>query len=320
MLVAVVDIGTNSTRLLVADVVPGAGPQPARVRELERVSTVTRLGQGVDRSGRLSEAAVERVFATLEDYTRRMDAAGVATRVGVLTSAVRDAANGAQFAAGVRERFGIDARTIDGEEEARLSFRGATSERDLATLTAPLLVIDIGGGSTELIVGDAAGVAFHVSTQAGVVRQTERHLDGDPPAPARLQELAAEVRGILAAAVPDEVRRAPRAGIAVAGTATSLAAIDLALEPYDPERVHGRVLALGRVEELLARLAALPLDQRRGVAGLHRDRASTIVAGAVILVEVMRAFDLDAVEVSEQDLLRGVVLEGAALDRPLPPT
>jgi exopolyphosphatase/guanosine-5'-triphosphate,3'-diphosphate pyrophosphatase len=305
MHVGVVDIGTNSTRLLIADVEDGA------ITELDRRSEVTRLGQGVDTSGRLAEDAMERVFATLAAYRDALDAADVPAdaRIAVLTSAARDAANGADFTRRVRDDYGLDARTIDGEEEARLTFRGATHGRDSQD-TTPLLVVDIGGGSTELIVGAAGSDAprFHVSLQAGVVRQTERHLHRDPPSPHELQQLADDVRATIEAGVPHEVRASASAAVGVAGTATSLAAIDQELEPYDPRRVHGYVLELGEVELLLARLAQMPLAQRRDVRGLHPDRAPTIVAGAAILLEVLRAFRLDRAEVSEHDLLHGVAL------------
>jgi exopolyphosphatase/guanosine-5'-triphosphate,3'-diphosphate pyrophosphatase len=305
MHVGVVDIGTNSTRLLIADVEDGT------ITELDRRSEVTRLGQGVDTSGHLADEAMERVFATLGAYRDALDAADVpaGARIAVLTSAARDAANGADFTRRVCEDYGLDARTIAGEEEARLTFRGATHDRDPQD-TTPLLVFDIGGGSTELIVGAAGSDApdFHVSLQAGVVRQTERHLHHDPPPPRELQLLADDVRATIEAGVPPEVRASARAAVGVAGTATSLAAIDQELEPYDPRRVHGYVLELGEVELLLARLAQMPLVQRREVRGLHPDRAPTIVAGAAILLEVLRAFGLDRAEVSEHDLLHGVAL------------
>jgi exopolyphosphatase/guanosine-5'-triphosphate,3'-diphosphate pyrophosphatase len=308
MRVGVVDIGTNSTRLLIADIADGA------IDELDRRSQVTRLGAGVDHDGRLAEESIARVFATLDAYTQAMDDAGVPpdARPAVLTSAVRDAANGAEFTATVRERYGLDARTIQGEEEAHLMFRGATHGRDPAD-AAPLLVIDIGGGSTELVIGTAAGeVIFHVSLQAGVVRQTERHVTHDPPAPHELQALADEVRARVEAQAPAATRASVEHAVAVAGTATSLAAIDQELEPYDPARVHGYVLELGECELLLARLAQLPLVERRAVRGLHPDRAPTIVAGLVILIEVLRAFGLQRVEVSEHDILHGVALGLAA--------
>jgi exopolyphosphatase/guanosine-5'-triphosphate,3'-diphosphate pyrophosphatase len=304
MRVGVVDIGTNSTRLLVADVADGRV-----VAEGARRSTVTRLGEGVDATGRLGDEPMARVLAVLDGYRAELDAAGCDATVAVLTSAVRDAANGEAFRATVRERYGLDARVIAGEEEARLTFLGATS--DLGDGDEARVVIDIGGGSTELVLGRGRQVGFHVSLRAGVVRQTERHLHADPPRPEELEALAAEVRGIVAAEVPPEERAAAQAGIAVAGTATSLAAIAQDLEPYDPARAHGFRLQRGLVDDLLARLAALPLAERRRVRGLHPDRAPTIVAGVLILREVMDAFGLEAVTVSEHDILRGAALQRA---------
>jgi exopolyphosphatase/guanosine-5'-triphosphate,3'-diphosphate pyrophosphatase len=305
MRVGVVDIGTNSTRLFIADIGPGGS-----VAELDRESIVTRLGQGVDATGRLADEAMDRVRAALDGYRERLDAHGTERDVAVLTSAVRDAANGAEFVTEVRERYRLDAQELPGEEEARLTFLGAVSERDPADDTA-VVVIDIGGGSTEFVEGRGREMHFFVSTQAGVVRHSERHLHADPPEPGELQALAADVREIYAAELPEAVRGAVSHAIAVAGTATQLAAIDLELETYDAERVHTHVLALGRIEELLARLAQMPLDERREVTGLHPDRAPTIVAGCVLLVEALRSFGLEAVEVSEHDILRGVAL-GAA--------
>jgi len=301
MRVGVVDIGTNSTRLLVADVTPGG------VAVLDRDSIVTRLGQGVDATGRLADEAMDRVRDALTQYRERLDALRTERDVGVLTSAVRDAANGAAFVDEVAERFGLRAEVIAGDEEARLTFLGATSERDPDDPTA-VVVIDIGGGSTELVEGHGREMDFHVSTQAGVVRQTERHIRSDPPRHAELEALADDVRGVYAAAVPDRVRTAVERAIAVAGTATSLAAIDLELDPYDPERVHGHVLTLGRIEELLARLAQMTLAERRRVTGLHPDRAPTIVAGCVLLIEAVRLFGLENVEISEHDILRGAAI------------
>ena len=309
MRVAVVDIGTNSTRLLLADVDPARGA----VTELERRTTVTRLGQGVDAGGALVDEAMDRVLRALDEYRDAVESHGGAERsIAVLTSAVRDASNGHEFTERVRRDYGLDARTIPGAEEARLTFLGATSDRDPAVDgDAPIVVIDIGGGSTELVVGRGRRVEFFESTQAGVVRQTERHITTDPPEPDELASVAEEVRGVFAAALPQDVRRGVEAAVAVAGTATSVAAIDQELEPYDPERVHGHVVSLGRLEELLARLAAMTEGQRRKVAGLHPDRAPTIVAGVVLLVEALRAFGLDEVEVSEHDILRGAALDAA---------
>ena len=301
MRVAVVDIGTNSTRVLIADVEPGGA-----VTERYRESIVTRLGEGVDATGRLGDAPMQRVFEVLERYRAAIDEHGATRTTAVLTSAVRDATNGAQFTETVRDRFRLDARTIGGDEEAELMFAGATSERPHDGVQT--VVVDIGGGSTEFVVGHDGRVAFHVSTQAGVVRQSERHLHDDPPHHDQLEALAAEVRTIIEGAVPADARRDVQLGIAVAGTATQCAAIELALDPYDPAKVHGHVLELATCELLLARLAQMSNDQRREVVGLHPDRAPTIVAGIAMLVEALRAFGLERVEVSEHDILRGAAL------------
>jgi exopolyphosphatase / guanosine-5'-triphosphate,3'-diphosphate pyrophosphatase len=300
MRIAVVDIGTNSTRLLIADVADD------RVEELDRRTTVTRLGEGLEASGRLSDAAMARVSDALAGYREAIDSHGAERVIAVATSAMRDAANGPEFRDEIERRFGMDARTISGDEEARLTFLGATAGRDAGLDT---LVIDIGGGSTEYVTGRPGGdPAFHVSTQMGSVRHTERHLHGDPPAAAELDALGADARAIVEADVPAGVRSEVEAGIAVAGTATSLAAIEQDLDPYDPGKVHGYVLSAERCEALVGRLASLTVAERRELAGLHPDRAPTIVAGAGILLESMRAFGLDAIEISETDILHGAAL------------
>ncbi len=302
MRVAVVDIGSNSTRLLIADVDGGRV-----VGELERRSTVTRLGQGVDTDGRLRDDAIQRVYATLDGYKAEMDRHDCQRRVAVLTSAVRDSANGEEFADTVRTRYGLEPHVLTGDEEAEMTFRGATSERDPDDRQTTL-VFDIGGGSTEIVIGSATEVEFHVSTQAGVVRQTERHLHDDPPTQAQQDELSDEVRAILEGAVPARWRSGVSQGIGVAGTATSLGAIAQELEPYDPARVHGYRLEATESDRILARLAAMPLEQRRQVPGLHPDRAPTIIAGVLIFREVLRLFGLERIEISEHDILRGAAL------------
>jgi exopolyphosphatase / guanosine-5'-triphosphate,3'-diphosphate pyrophosphatase len=305
--VAVVDIGTNSTRLLVADVDHASGTVDVLVRH----SNVTRLGHGVDASGALADEATARVFATLERYHAEIEQHNCQANLAVLTSAVRDASNGGEFAARVRDDYGLDARVLKGEEEAQLTFLGAMSGRPPAA--QPTVVIDIGGGSTEFIVGLQRQAGFHVSTPAGVVRMSERHIHSDPPTPEQLQELALDVRATFLEHLPPDERAPVRAGIAVAGTATSAAAIEQELDPYDPTRVHGYTLELGSVELLLARLADMDDAQRRQVVGLNPDRAPTIVAGMILLTEAMRAFELDSVEVSEHDILYGGALTLAGL-------
>jgi exopolyphosphatase/guanosine-5'-triphosphate,3'-diphosphate pyrophosphatase len=295
--VAVIDVGTNSARLLVADV--GGG----KVVPVERRSTVTRLGRGVDLSGRLSAEAIEDACAAIGEYVAMVEELGAEAVEVIATSAVRDAENGSAFVAELRERFALSARVLDGEEEARLTYLGATSEH---VPTEPTLVVDIGGGSTELIVGTGSEISFHTSLQAGVVRHSERHIASDPPTVVELEALAADVRGLIEGAVGDGVEAST--GIAVAGTPTSLAAIELGLEPYDPARVHGHVLSLPSTQRMLSQLASTPLPQRVEIPGLHADRAPTIVAGVVILIETMRALGLEQIEVSEHDILYGTAL------------
>jgi exopolyphosphatase/guanosine-5'-triphosphate,3'-diphosphate pyrophosphatase len=297
--VAVVDIGSNSTRLLVAEGGEGG------LTVLDRRSRVTRLGRGVDLSGQLSDEAIEAVCEAVADYVAIYEEAEVGSVRAIATSAVRDASNGAAFIAELRERFALTAQVLEGEEEARLTFLGATAER--SSDGGPTLVIDIGGGSTELVVGAGGRIDFHTSLQVGVLRHTERHIASDPPAASELEALAADVRGPIEAAA-GESRERPRAAIAVAGTPTSLAAVEMELEPYDSGRVHGHILSLETIQRLLSRLASSTLEERRAIPGLHPDRAPTIVAGVVILIEAMRAFGVDRVEVSEHDILFGAAL------------
>jgi exopolyphosphatase / guanosine-5'-triphosphate,3'-diphosphate pyrophosphatase len=297
--VAVIDVGSNSTRLLIADV-------DGDVSVLERQSRVTRLGRGVDLSGQLADEAIEAACTAIADYVEICRDSGAERVAAIATSAVRDASNGDAFVAELRERFALSAKVLDGGEEARLTYLGATAEE---RPTEPTLVIDIGGGSTELIVGTGAEIDFHVSLQAGVVRHTERHIASDPPATTDLESLAGDLRGPIERAAAALPGGAPTSAIAVAGTPTSLAAMEMGLEPYDSERVHGHLLTLPAIQRLLSGLASAPLEERRRIPGLHPDRAPTIVAGVVILIETMRAFGLDEVRVSEHDILYGVAID-----------
>ncbi|HEY7892027.1 MAG TPA: Ppx/GppA phosphatase family protein [Solirubrobacteraceae bacterium] len=307
MRVAAVDIGTNSTRLLIADI-----GSDGELEQLVRRSEVTRLGDRVDADGHLSKEAIERTCAVLAHYRELIDEYECESNMAVLTSAVRDASNGSGFQEKIRERYGLNARVLTGDEEAQLTFLGAMSGRQPST--EPIVVIDIGGGSTEFVVGHNHTAGFHVSLQAGVVRMSERHIHTDPPAARELQQLAVDTRTIFLEGLPPQERAPVMSGIAVAGTATAAAAIDQELEPYDPARVHGYRLMLATVELLLARLADMTEARRRQVAGLHPDRAPTIVAGMILLSEAMRAFELDYVEVSERDILHGSALRLAGIE------
>src|SRR4051794_29350539 len=221
---AVIDIGTNSTRLLIADVEnPG-------VYEVERRTTVTNMGRGVDHTGMICSDAVEDVCGVIADYKSRYEEMGAERVMAIATSAVRDAVNGQAFIAELRERFDLDARMLTGEEEANLTYLGATAHRPAEEST---LVFDIGGGSTELIVGSGNQVGFHTSLQAGTIRQSERHLTTDPPDSRQLEDLADEIRNLIDRAIAADPQANAARAIAVAGTPTSLAAIDQGLEPYD---------------------------------------------------------------------------------------
>ena len=304
-----IDLGTNSTRLMVADI-----SSEGEVLELVRETRVTRLGRGVDLSGKLSDEGIEAVCAAVADYMATVHPLAPDHVVAIATSAVRDAANGEAFLAELRERFPLSPQVIDGETEARLTFAGATAGR--ADRDSCILVADIGGGSTELVAGCDRRVQFWTSMQTGVVRQTERHITHDPPQPGELEELADEVR----ASIADEISHASppqvELGIAVAGTPTSLAAIELGIVPYDSALVNGHKLTMTSIQRSLSKLASVPIAERFRLPGLQPERAPTIVAGVVILVQVMRAFGLDEIEVSENDILHGAALERAANPAP----
>lgn len=295
--VAVVDLGTNSTRLLVADVAGG------RVSELVRRLTITKLGEGVDEARRLRSDAVARVEACVAGYREEADALGAERRVAVATSAVRDAANGAAFLAGLERRFGLPTRLLSGDEEALLTFRGVAAGR---RLDAPTVVIDLGGGSTELVLGDADGVRFHRSLDVGCVRLTERFLRHDPPRPEEIAALRRSVRALVDDAQP-EVRASQ--GFGVAGTVTTLATLDLGLGREDPALVDGHVLPLARIEKLANELSAATVAELLERRGLHPGRAPVIAAGALAVAEIVAAFELDSLEVSEHDILQGAALE-----------
>ncbi|HXV94998.1 MAG TPA: exopolyphosphatase [Gaiellaceae bacterium] len=291
--VGVVDLGTNSTRLLVADVGDGA------VREVARRLTITRLGEGVDGRRLLLPTAVARVRNTLADYRRELEALGAERTLAVATSAVRDAENGEAFLGEVEWSYGFTTRLLSGDEEALLTLRGVAAGRELPPGT---MVVDVGGGSTELVLA-----GWHRSLDLGCVRLTERFLHGDPPAGEQLAACRAHVRDLL----PPEPE--PRHAIGVAGTVTTLAVQSLGLAEEDPDLVHGHRLETGWIAEEVERLASLPVAALRGLRGMHPDRAPVIVAGGLVLVETLRRYGLDELEVSEHDLLHGAALAAAEL-------
>jgi exopolyphosphatase / guanosine-5'-triphosphate,3'-diphosphate pyrophosphatase len=293
--VAAVDLGTNTTRLLVADVDDG------RVTEVHRETRITRLGEDVDARKRLLPLPIARVRNALSDYRRTLERLGAERTLAVATSAVRDAENGEAFLGEIEWSYGFATRLVSGDEEARLTRRGVEPQPGT-------LVLDIGGGSTELIVDD-----FHVSLEMGSVRYTERFVHTDPPRREELDACGQSAHEVLAAHTGEHATNA----IGVAGTVTTLAALDLGLERYDRERVHGHQLTRDDAAVQLERLAALPLAARREVPALDPERAPVIVAGAVILIAVLDTFSLDSIEVSERDILDGIALAAAELPEPV---
>jgi exopolyphosphatase/guanosine-5'-triphosphate,3'-diphosphate pyrophosphatase len=299
--VAVVDLGTNSTRLLVADVEGGVA------HEVERQITITKLGERVDGGRLLVPGAIERVHRCLEGYADALDRHRPVFTLAYATSAVRDAENSDAFLSGIEERFGLPTRLLTGAEEAVLTFRGVMAGREL---DGPTAIVDIGGGSTEIVLADTDGIRFHTSLDFGCIRLTERFVGSDPPGLCDIEALVLYVRSQLMATVPADPL--PGRAIGTAGTVTGLGALHLDLEDEDPALLHGHVLPASWIAEEAHRLAATPiaaLARRRGIA---EGRAPVIAAGALALAEIVSFFELDELEISEADILHGVALETAA--------
>jgi exopolyphosphatase / guanosine-5'-triphosphate,3'-diphosphate pyrophosphatase len=285
VIVAAVDLGTNTTRLLVA------GVEDGRVDELHRETRITRLGESVDARHRLLPLPIARVRNVLTDYRRTAESLGAERTLLVATSAVRDAENGEAFLGEIEWSYGFTTQLLSGDEEAELTRRGVG---ELGTAT---LLVDIGGGSTELVLSD-----FNTSLPLGSVRFKERYGDD-------VEALEAAARAVLPELEPEDA-------VGVAATITSLAALDLGLEEYDRARVHGHVLMRDGARAQLERLAALPLEERRRVPALDPDRAPVIVAGGAILLAILDAYGLESIRVSEHDLLDGAALAAAELPEP----
>lgn len=300
---AAVDIGTNSVRLLVTDA--AGASRPGRLVPVERLMRITRLGQGVDATRRLGDDAIDRTLTVLREYHAVMDELGVTRVRATATSAARDATNRDAFFDAARDALGgVGLELLPGEEEARLSFLGATS--GLAD-PPPYLVVDIGGGSTEFIVGTERPDAL-VSVDMGCVRLTEQFVHSDPPSAGELSELVSTVRDHLADVARDVpgVRDA-RTVVGLAGTVTTIAAIEMGLPTYDAEKIHHFRLSRSAAEDVFRTLATETLEQRRHNPGLEPGRVDVIVAGAAILVTIMRTFDVAELVVSEADILDGLV-------------
>jgi exopolyphosphatase/guanosine-5'-triphosphate,3'-diphosphate pyrophosphatase len=332
--VAAIDCGTNSIRLLIADVSPGR----AELADVTRRMEIVRLGQGVDATGRLAPEALARTLGVLEEYARAISAAGaVATRM-VATSATRDASNAAEFSRGVLAILGVEPEVISGAQEARLSFTGATAELagrgtgPAAGLEPPYLVVDIGGGSTEFVTGgrgtvtagpaggggaggSAGGTGADdlraISTDIGCVRLTERHLQGDPPTGQQIAAATADIDAAIAAAAAavlggDGPAAAPRTLVGLAGSVTTVAAIALGLPGYDSERIHHARIRAGQVHEVAGRLLGQTRAQRAAIGPMHPGRVDVIGAGALILDRIMTRLGFAEVVASEHDILDGI--------------
>ena len=314
--VAAVDCGTNSIRLLVADVDPATG----QLADLDRRMTIVRLGQGVDKTGRLAPEALERTFAACRDYAAIIKELGAERLRFVATSASRDASNREDFVRGVLDILGVEPEVITGDEEAELSFTGATAEltgRD--DLAKPYLVVDIGGGSTEFVVGDDQVRAAR-SVNIGCVRMTERHLvrDGkvtDPPTPDQITAMRADIEAALDLAEQTVPLREARTLVGLAGSVTTVSAIAQNLPEYDTEAIHHSRVSYDRVREITESLLRSTHAERAAIPSMHPGRVDVIGAGALVLLSIMERVGATEVVVSEHDILDGIAFSTAAKSR-----
>ncbi|MFD7442367.1 exopolyphosphatase [Streptomyces sp. NPDC059909] len=296
--VAAVDCGTNSIRLLVADTDPATG----ELTELDRRMTIVRLGQGVDRTGRLAPEALERTFAACREYAEAIKAHGAERIRFVATSASRDAENRDDFARGVLDILGVEPEVISGDQEAEFSFSGATKE---LPGHEERLVVDIGGGSTEFVVGHEHVEAAR-SVDIGCVRLTERHIHSDPPAPAEVTAVRADIAAALDLAEETVPIREAQTLVGLAGSVTTVAAVALGLEEYDSSAIHHARISREQVAEVTHRLLSSTHDERAAIPVIHPGRVDVIAAGALVLLEIMERIGIDEVVVSEHDILDGI--------------
>jgi exopolyphosphatase/guanosine-5'-triphosphate,3'-diphosphate pyrophosphatase len=312
--VAAFDCGTNSLRLLVADVDPATGT----LADVDRRMEIVRLGEGVDATGRLAPMALARTLRVLRSYAAIVAAAGASAVRMVATSATRDAANAADFVAGVRGVLGVDPEVLSGDEEALLSFTGATAELTAAGQGAagqgaaggpappPYLVADIGGGSTEFVLGDQHAVSAAVSVDIGCVRMTERHLRSDPPTPAEVAAARADIGAALDVVAAKIAVTDARTLVGLAGSVTTVAGLALGLDAYDADRIHHARIAAGQVHEQTARLLAQSHAERAWLGVMHPGRVDVIAGGALVLEAIMARFGFADVLASEHDILDGI--------------
>ncbi|MBX6389113.1 MAG: Ppx/GppA family phosphatase [Frankia sp.] len=301
--VAAIDCGTNSIRLLVADVDRRDG---AGLAELTRRMEIVRLGAGVDRTGELAADALARTFAALRDYKAEIDRLGAERVRMVATSATRDARNRDELVAGVREILGVDPEVISGDEEAALSYAGAAAE--LADAATPILLADIGGGSTELVLGDRTGVLAARSVNVGCVRMAERHIRSDPPAPDEIAAIVADVHAAIDLAEQTVPLRRAATLVGVAGTVTTVAALAAGLPEYDPAKIHLLVTPAEEVAAVTGMLTVMTHDERAALPVMHPGRVDVIAAGALVLRTLVERAGVPAVVASERDILDGIAL------------
>jgi exopolyphosphatase/guanosine-5'-triphosphate,3'-diphosphate pyrophosphatase len=301
--VAAIDCGTNSIRLLVADL----DVQASTLTDVDRRMEIVRLGQDVDRTGRLAAEALARTFAACDRYADVVRRAGAERVRFVATSATRDVPNRDEFAAGVRDRFGVEPEVVSGDTEAELSFTGATRELADGDLDRPFLVVDIGGGSTELVLGDpGAAPRAARSVDVGSVRMTERHLADDPPTATQVAAARADVEAAVRRAGETVPLGEARTLVGLAGSVTTVAAMALDLPAYQPERIHHAHVPADDVRRVAQRLLTMTHDQRAALPFLHPGRVDVIGAGALILAVVLDHVPVDEVVVSEHDILDGI--------------
>jgi exopolyphosphatase / guanosine-5'-triphosphate,3'-diphosphate pyrophosphatase len=302
--VAAIDCGTNSIRLLVADLPDVSAGSQAPLADLVRRMEIVRLGEGVDRTGRLDPKAIERTRRALAEYAAEIAELGAERVRMVATSASRDASNADDFRAMVLDTLGVEPEVISGDEEARLSFAGAV--RGLpGDARPPYLVVDIGGGSTEFIVGSTTPEAS-VSVNIGCVRMTERHLHDDPPTPEQIAAAEADIRANVNRALGAVPGRNAATLVGLAGSVTTVTAIALGLSEYDSTRIHHARLSYEEVAKVTGDLLAMPVAQRSAIPVMHPGRADVIGAGALVLRVIMEEAGMTSVVASEHDILDGI--------------
>lgn len=300
---AAIDCGTNAIRLLIADVVEG------RLTEVDRRMLTVRLGEGIDATGEISQAALDRTFAAVEEYAGEIARYDVRAMRMVATSASRDARNANVFVDGVRDRLGIGPEVVAGAEEAELSFIGAVRGLSRSLLESPVLVADIGGGSTEFVVGDAARgeITSLCSVDVGCVRMTERYLHDDPPTTAQIEQTVQTIDGILDQAFNQVDIASIQTFVGLAGSVTTVAALAHGLPTYDSDAIHGSLVTLAQVEQVTERLVRMTRSQRAAEPVMHPGRVDVIAGGALVLRQILRRLPIDFVIASETDLLDGIV-------------